>query len=190
MLYKKGFELVDIVFRDMKWKFLILLTAPFLLIGLGADTANAHCPVCAAGAVGGTLLGRWMGLTDLAIGLWEGVLVFSLALWSADFLERKVELLNFQREGALEALNCSLIFFTFVSTFYLTGLMEGAEYLFWLVDKLVLGVFAGIVLAWIGTLGSGWIKDKNGGEVLIPFQSTVIVLGTALLASGALEVFL
>ncbi|KXB02627.1 hypothetical protein AKJ45_01080 [candidate division MSBL1 archaeon SCGC-AAA261F19] len=161
-----------------------------LLVAFATDAASAYCPACAAAAAGGTVLGRWLGLGDLAIGVWEGVLVFSLALWLTKFLKRRVEFLNFKRGGVLEALNCSLMFLIFVSTFYLTGMMEGAEYLFWLVDKLVLGMFAGVVLAWAGMSISGWIKDENGGEVRIPFQSTVIVLGTALLASGALEVFL
>lgn len=171
----------------MKWRISVSLLAALAVLALAPTVAKAACPVCVGVAAGGTLLARWLGVADLAIGVWQGAFVAAFALWLAGFLGEKIKALD-RRKEALEVSSCLLVFLGFVSAFYLTGLMEGAEYVFWYVDKLTLGMLVGITLIPIGMSVSERVKGANGGTAVIPFQSTIIVLVLALTTSGVLQV--
>lgn len=167
---------------------LIAFIGVMMLLLCGTDPVSASCPVCAGAAAGGTILARWLGVSDLAIGIWQGALAFSLGVWFADLLRSKINIFDSLSAAKTKAIFCPITVLFFVTTYHITGIMEGAEYLFWYLDKLVLGTVGGGFLAWIVTRASGWIKSKNNGKVIFQFQITAMVLAFTLSVSGVMQV--
>ena len=146
------------------------------LLGPGQQAAFAHCPLCTAAVGTGLLVTRLYGVDDTVVGVWIGAFVVSTALWFGKLIERKYRRLPLHDL----ILIISGLALTVVPLYY-AGLM-GMESRLWGVNKLLLGILVGCLVAYSGISVSGKIKERRG-KILFPFQTIAITLASLILVS-------
>ena len=156
------------------------LLKPFAAVAVAAlaaaNSALAHCPLCAAATAGGVAATRLLGVDDTVTGTFVGGFVVSTGLWFDNWLRKKKkggEFLPFQTAIVL----LLSVAFT-ILTFYMARLIGSPDPAFRMlgVDKLVLGTLVGTAV----TLGAfelhKRVKAANSGKALVPFQGIVFTL--------------
>ena len=138
--------------------------------------AYAHCPLCTGAMVAGVATTRYFGVDDGIVGIFVGGAIISMALWfNRSNLKKKYVPLN-------NLFVLAVIWVLTVGSFYLAGLFKDGALVLGM-SGLLFGILLGSVLTYIGPLLSGYIKKKNLGKVLFPFQAIAITLLLLVLAS-------
>jgi len=157
-------------------KTLALSLATFLF--LGANSAQAICPICTIAVGAGVGFSRYLGIDDTIAGLWIGGLTVSMIMWTINWLNKKN--IHFKGRKIITTLGYYLLI---VIPLYWIGIMGHPLNILWGVDKILLGTIIGS----LGFLGAGlWyyrLKAKNGGHAYFPFQKVAMPVGTLLILS-------
>lgn len=157
----------------------------FLVIGyvLHATSAYAICPVCTAAAIGGVGLSRWLGIDDLASGVWIGGALASMTGWTVNWLNAKG--IKFWGRNVLLV----LLYYGFVVIpFYYKDLITHPrnKYIGTTnigIDKLILGIIVGTIVFVLSVMAYEVIKRKNGGHAHFPFEKIAFPIGSLLIVS-------
>lgn len=151
--------------------FALLVSAIAFLTGV--EPAAAHCPVCTVAVGSGVAVAKWYGVDLIIVGLWVGAFIISTALWSVQFLEER----EWMAESRWKEAGISAgVFLSFAVPFYFSGLIGNPAQTVFGIDKLLLGMVAGSVLSYFSPEISGRLKNKNNGNVYVPFQGVLIAL--------------
>jgi len=136
---------------------------------LGAQIAQAVCPVCTIAVGVGVGLCRWLGIDDLISGTWIGGLIVSMIIWFLDWLDKKNIKFKFRRLLVIVSFYLFVIF-----PLYLTGIMGHPFNKFWGMDKLLFGIISGSLIFIASVWFNNFLKKKNQGKAFFPFQKVVI----------------
>jgi len=127
------------------------------------------CAICTIAIGGGVGLCRYLGIDDLISGVWIGALLFSLFLWTIDWLnKRKIKFLF--RKPLIFAFWYGLTIFSLMKV----GIIGHPLNKFWGIDKLILGIFSGTIFFLISILFENYLRRKNQGKVYFKFQKVVV----------------
>lgn len=153
------------------------------LLGLGllsARTAQAICPICTIVVSSGVGLSRYMGVDDSVSGLWVGGLTVSAIAWTFEWMEKKK--INFKGKVPVTIIGYYALV---LSAFYFTNFMSNPIQTICkcATDKLFLGIVVGSAGFWMGANWYYYLKEKNDGHALFPFQKVVFPVTPLILSS-------
>jgi hypothetical protein len=127
------------------------------------------CPVCTIAVAGGVGLCRYLGIDDLISGAWIGALLFSLFLWTIEWLnKRKIKFLF--RKPLVFIFWYGLTIFPLMKI----GIIGHPQNKFLGIDKLVFGIFSGTVVFLFSILFENYLRKKNQGKAYFKFQKVLI----------------
>jgi len=138
----------------------------------------AVCPVCIIALSGGVGLCRYLGIDDLISGVWIGALLFSLFLWTIDWLNRRKIKFLF-RKPLIFAFWYGLTIFPLVKI----GIIGHPKNQFLGIDKLIFGIFSGTFVFLISILFESYLRKRNQGKAYFRFQKVLIPIFLLLLLS-------
>jgi hypothetical protein len=145
-----------------------------LMMFVFSQAASAVCPVCTV-AVGAGVVGlREFGVSDVITGIWFGALIVSSILWMINWLERKKIRFIFRKIGI------SILFYIlFVVPLYFwkvkgIQIVGAAGNTVLGIDKIVFGIIIGAILFILATMAHEFLKNKNEGRTLFPFQKVAV----------------
>jgi hypothetical protein len=127
------------------------------------------CPICTIAVAGGVGLCRYLGIDDLISGAWIGALLFSLFLWTIEWLnKRKIKFL-FRKPLVF-------IFWYGFTIFPLmkVGIIGHPQNKFLGIDKLIFGIFSGTIVFLFSILFENYLRKKNQGKAYFKFQKVII----------------
>jgi hypothetical protein len=129
----------------------------------------AVCPVCTIAVAGGVGLCRFLGIDDLISGAWIGALLFSLFLWTIEWLDKRKIKFLFRKPLVF-------IFWYGLTIFPLMkiGIIGHPQNKFWGIDKLIFGIFSGTVVFLLSILFENYLRKKNQGRAYFKFQKVLI----------------
>lgn len=146
---------------------------------LSASTVNAQCPVCTVAVGGGVVLSRYLGIDDLAVGIWIGGFVLTFGLWMATYI-KKVYI-----KGQAWLIT-AFLWITTVYSLKLANFIGNPTCKIHGHDKLLTGIEAGTVAFLLG-LGLDAVlrklNKKNPGKALFPYQKVVAPVGFLIVAT-------
>jgi len=127
------------------------------------------CPVCTIAVAGGVGLCRYLGIDDLISGTWIGALLFSLFLWTIEWLNKKKIKFLFRKPLVF-------VFWYGLTIFPLMkiGIIGHPQNKFWGIDKLIFGIFSGTILFLISLLLENYLRKKNKGKAYFKLQKVII----------------
>jgi hypothetical protein len=127
------------------------------------------CPVCTIAVAGGVGLCRYLGIDDLISGSWIGALLFSLFLWTIEWLnKRKIKFLF--RKPLVFIFWYGLTIFPLMKI----GIIGHPQNKFLGIDKLVFGIFSGTIVFLFSILFENYLRKKNQGKAYFKFQKVLI----------------
>jgi len=154
---------------------------PFVFLGGGlAFLASAFCPVCAAGAVVGLGISRYLGVDDSITGIWIGGLLIMLGMWTVAWLKKRYSNLA-EWWQATVFLGYYLV--VLGPLWWLGKIGHPLNHL-WGIDKFVLGVIVGTLIVVLAMKLHYWLKMKNSGKSYFLMQRTIFTLVGLLIESG------
>ena len=153
---------------------------PFAVVSGGlAFLAHAFCPVCAAGAVVGLGISRYLGVDDSVTGIWIGGLLVLLAIWTMAWLKRRYPRLPEWWQAA--------VFFGYywvvLGPLWWLGKIGHPLNRLWGIDRLLLGGTIGTLIVLLGLKLHHSLKTRNNGKSYFQFQRTVIILSSLFIVS-------
>jgi len=151
-----------------------ILTLGLSLPGL----TQAVCPVCTIAVGAGVGLCRWLGIDDLISGVWIGGLIVSMVIWFLDWLDKKGIRFKFLRFIVIV-----LFYFIIIAPLYWAGIMGHPLNKFGGIDKLLFGIISGSISFIISVWLNSFLKKKNQGKVIFPFQKVVLPILFLLITS-------
>jgi hypothetical protein len=170
----------------------------YLFIGLAipllSDTAQAHCPLCTAGAGAAAAGAAWIGVSSMVIGILLGAFGLALGLWLGGLIKRSY--VKYQRWliGIFSFLTTVLplqpVLKEYTSIYLsLTGEYGSLLNRTYLIDYFLVGSLlgAGIVIA--APYLSSYLTQTRQGKML-PYQGVSITFGLLLIASLASQFLL
>ena len=163
-------------------KILSSVILSFLLFFASSSVASAHCPLCTAGAGAGLALSRWLGIDDSISGIWIAAFLGATALWGAYALKKKY--IPYQ-----ETVIYLAVFGLTIWSFYQFKLVNEHAGLIMGVPKLTFGIVSGGVVFYLVELTNKLVR-KTRGKVLFPYQPIVFSLGSMLILSLAMFIFI
>jgi len=127
------------------------------------------CPICTIAVGGGVGLCRYLGIDDLISGVWIGALLFSLFLWTIDWLNRRKIKFLFRKPLVF-------VFWYGLTIFPLmkVGIIGHPLNKFLGIDKLIFGIFSGTIAFLISILFEDYLRKKNQGKAYFKFQKVII----------------
>jgi hypothetical protein len=127
------------------------------------------CPICTIAVAGGVGLCRYLGIDDLISGVWIGALLFSLCLWTIEWLNKKKIKFLFRKPLVF-------IFWYGLTIFPLMkiGIIGHPQNKFLGIDKLIFGIFAGSVMFSLSILFENYLRKKNQGKAYFKFQKVIV----------------
>jgi hypothetical protein len=127
------------------------------------------CPICTIAIAGGVGLCRYLGIDDLISGAWIGALLFSLFLWTIEWLNKKKVKFLFRKPLVF-------IFWYGLTIFPLMkiGIIGHPQNKFLGIDKLIFGIFSGTVVFLFSILFENYLRKKNQGKAYFKFQKVLI----------------
>lgn len=176
----------------MKNKIFVFVISLVSLFALGyslfAGEANAHCPLCTAGAGFGLSLSRILGVDDSITGVWLAAFLGAISFWSANSIKKRKQI-PFIEYRIIEPALYVLIFAASLWSFYKFNLIDiHAGQIFGL-DKLTFGmILGGIVFYLVDKIDN--LIIKKAGKVLFPYQRLIVSLGTILVLSLAVYILI
>jgi hypothetical protein len=129
----------------------------------------AVCPVCTIAVAGGVGLCRYLGIDDLISGAWIGALLFSLFLWTIEWLDKRKIKFLFRKPLVF-------VFWYWLTIFPLMkiGIIGHPQNKFWGIDKLIFGIFSGTIVFLFSILFENYLRKKNQGKAYFKFQKVII----------------
>jgi hypothetical protein len=129
----------------------------------------AVCPVCTIAVAGGVGLCRFLGIDDLISGAWIGALLFSLFLWTIEWLNKKKIKFLFRKPLVF-------VFWYGLTIFPLMkiGIIGHPQNKFLGIDKLIFGIFSGTVVFLLSILFENYLRKENQGKAYFKFQKILI----------------
>lgn len=131
----------------------------------------AVCPVCTVAVCAGVGLSRYFGVDDTISGVWIGGLIVSMIAWTINFLNQKK--IRFKFRKITVAVLYYLLMIIPLYQFKIIGHPLNKYKLFGL-DKLLIGIISGSLVFVMAVLVNDFLKKKNNGKALFPFQKVVI----------------
>jgi hypothetical protein len=127
------------------------------------------CPICTIAIAGGVGLCRYLGIDDLISGAWIGALLFSLFLWTIEWLNKKKIKFLFRKPLVF-------IFWYGLTIFPLMkiGIIGHPQNKFLGIDKLIFGIFSGTIVFLLSILFENYLRKKNQGKAYFKFQKVLI----------------
>jgi cation transport ATPase len=153
----------------------------FVLVfsGLFAGSfAKAICPLCVVAVGAGVGMSRWLGIDDLISSMWIGALLFSLSVWTIDWLKRKNWNFKFYKVIVFFA-----YYFLTLYPLWQSDVMGHPLNKFFGIDKILLGAIIGTVIFLLATWLHNYIKAKNNGKSFFSYQKIVLPVFSLLIAS-------
>ena len=150
----------------------------FIFYFLFPPAVEAVCPVCIVAVGAGVGLSRYLGIDDTISGLWIGGMVVALSVWTATWVKKKWPKIKY-------TLPISFLLYTLMAVlpFWKTDIVGHSLNRLWGIDKLVLGIAAGMVLFVVGIRFDKWLRGKNEGKVYFLYQKVIVPVMTLLLGS-------
>ena len=136
---------------------------------LATVPAHAICPVCTVAVGAGLGLSRWLGISDSVTGVWAGALLFSVSMWTINWLRSKK--ISFKGMGPIVF---AVYYGITLVPLYLTGVIGHPFNDIFGIDKLVFGILIGSFVFMVAVWGYETIKKKNGGKAWFPFQKVAM----------------
>jgi len=136
------------------------------------------CPVCTITVAGGVGLCRYLGIDDLISGAWIGALLFSLFLWTIEWLnKRKIKFLF--RKPLI------FVFWYAIAILPLSkiGIVGHPLNKFLGIDKLIFGIFSGTITFLISILFENYLRKKNQGKAYFKLQKVIIPVSFLIILS-------
>jgi len=134
-----------------------------------AFSAKAVCPICTIVVGAGLSVSRLIGIDDTISGLWVGGLLVSLILWTINFLKKKN--INFPLRDVAVFLGYYAIV---VIPLCLSHMIGNPFNVIFGIDKLVAGIVLGSIFFYLGAALYNYLKEKNGGKAMFPYQKVVM----------------
>ena len=158
-----------------------------LILGFfAAGTASAQvCPVCVVAIGVGLGLSRWFGIDDIVSSVWIGGLLLALILWTLVWLKKKKW--NFSEDGIV--ITITYIALTYIPLYY-AGIVGHPLNKIWGLDKIIFGSIAGTIAFFIGHWINLYLKKKNNGKAMFPFQKVVLPVAALVFTSLLLYLLL
>ncbi|MDD4931206.1 MAG: hypothetical protein PHG66_03625 [Candidatus Colwellbacteria bacterium] len=160
-------------------KIKISISLSLLGLLLSVLPAQAICPVCTVAVGAGLGLSRWFGISDLVTGVWAGSLLFSVSMWTVNWLRDKKKISN---KWVLPLSFIGYYGLTLIPL-YFSGVIGHPYNTFLGIDKLIFGVVVGSIFFMIGSSGYEELKKRNGGKAWFPFQKVAMPVVSVLIAS-------
>jgi len=169
---------INRLFLRLFRSFLTLILSFIFYLSLSTKVL-AVCPICTIAVGGGLILSRFFGIDDLIMSIWMGGVVLSTALTFGDFINKKTKLSSLISNTISILISYIFLIITLEMT-HTTGLSFNT---LWGIDKIVLGIIFGSLMFYIGARIHFYLKQKNGGQVIFPFQKVVIPVGSLWIAT-------
>lgn len=141
-------------------------------------------PLCPIGLIGGMALARFLGVSDLVLGLWIGALIVSVSVVTVKWLKKYGK----DFPGSFWTV--------FILTVVITAVSVRKE-LVWTGPALVLGlppvvagILAGAVLILLIDAANKKLIAKNGDKVYFPYQKLAVPILGVLVVSLIVHFFL
>jgi hypothetical protein len=138
----------------------------------------AVCPVCTIVVTGGVGLSKYLGIDDLISGVWIGALLFSLVLWTIEWLNKRKIKFFFRKP---------LVFIFWYGLTILplmkSGIIGHPQNKFLGIDKLIFGIFSGTIVFLLSILFENYLRKKNQGKVYFKFQKVIIPISFLIILS-------
>jgi len=127
------------------------------------------CPICTVAVAGGVGLCRYLEIDDLISGTWIGALLFSLFLWTIDWLNKKKIKFLFRKPLVF-------VFWYGLTIFPLMkiGIIGHPQNKFLGFDKLIFGIFSGTIVFLFSILFENYLRKKNQSKAYFKFQKVLI----------------
>ncbi|MEI7749563.1 MAG: hypothetical protein WCJ25_01010 [Candidatus Moraniibacteriota bacterium] len=140
-------------------------------------------PLCPIGLIGGMALARWLGVSDLVLGLWIGALIVSATVVTVKWLAKYGK--DFKGSFA------TIFLLTIAITAFSVRkqlLWHGPGLILWL-PPVVAGIVSGAFAIFIIDAVNKWVIARNDGKVYFPYQKLVAPLVGILAVSLIIHFF-
>lgn len=146
----------------------LLVVASFVI----AAKTYAICPVCVVAVAAGVGLSRYLGVDDVLSGIWIGGLLWSMSIWTVDWLANKKWNFKFRKLIIIAA-----YYILTVAPLYYSEIIGHPFNKIWGMDKLVFGIVLGTIGLYSGTVSYEYLKKKNNGRAHFPYEKVAIPVG-------------
>ena len=151
----------------------------FLCVGLFfIKSVYAICPLCTIAVGAGIGAAEYAGIDDIIIGLWVGGFVVSLILWTIYWLDKKK--IHFKFRKLVVTLAYYLIM---VLPLYFLYMTNRPLDVFFGINKLLFGIILGSVSFVVFAQLYQFMKKRNGGKSLFPFQKVIMPISPLIVLS-------
>lgn len=133
------------------------------------SSVYAQCPVCVVTVGGGLLIAKKLGIDNLLTALWISGLNTAVSFWFVTFVKKPKVLKN-------PLLWTILMFGGTVAYLYGTKQMLHGGGTFMGIDKVLVGLFTGMVVWLLGIGTDKLIRKYNNGKVLFFYQKVIVPL--------------
>lgn len=167
---------------------------PLFVFPLVIKAANAHCPLCTAGAAVAAGGAAWLGVNNAAIGVFIGAFAVSMGWWISNLIKKKY--VPFQRQ--------LIIAFSFATTIptlmpiingvYPALISIAGDYgsllnRTYLINAFLMGSIIGAFIVSITPWLSKKITDACKGKTL-PYQGITLTFGLLAIAGISLQILI
>lgn len=140
------------------------------------SSAYAQCPVCVVTVGGGLLIAKKLGIDNLLTAIWISGLNTAISFWFVTFVRKPKILKN-------PFLWTLLMYAGTIAYLYGTKQMFNGGGTFLGVDKVLVGLFTGMVVWLLGIGIDKLIRKYNKGKVLFFYQKVIVPLALLVLTS-------
>lgn len=133
------------------------------------SSVYAQCPVCVVTVGGGLLLAKKLGIDNLLTALWISGLNTAISFWFVTFVKKPKILKN-------PLLWTLLMYGGTIAYLYGTKQMLNGGGTFLGVDKVLVGLFVGMIVWLLGIGIDKLIRKYNKGKVLFFYQKVIVPL--------------
>lgn len=154
--------------KSLSYIIAFVLASIFYL--LASVTVNAQCPVCAIAIGGGVALSHYLGIDDIATGVWAGGLVVAFGLWMSNLIKRTF--FKGQRWAIVAFLWITTVLALKQAHFIGSPTCKIHGH-----DKLLTGIIAGTIACLLGYFLDILLRKlnkKNPGKVFVPYQRVIL----------------
>jgi len=143
----------------------------------------AQCPICIVTVGGGLLIAKKLGIDDLLTALWISGLNTAISFWFVTFIKKPKILKN-------PFLWTAIMFISTLIYFASTKQMYHKNNTFLHIDKVLVGLVAGMIV-WLFGIGiDKLIRKYNKGKVLFFYQKVIVPLFLLVATTGLFAVLI
>lgn len=144
--------------------------------------ATAVCPVCLVAVGAGVGLSQYLYLDDLISGLWLGALLYTSLVVVVNLLIKAISRakttskLSSSTKIVIWGLSGAGVYLATIIILYYYHLIGHELNQLMGVDRLLLGMTLGTLLALLGDLGYRYLKRANQNRAWFPFQKVLMIV--------------